>query len=109
MLKFEMSGFDELERELQELAEKAEAMEGEHSVPLTELCPPAFMVEHTDFATVDEMLDASGFTVETPEDIAAIPDAEWDAFIASRTRFADWNTMQDKAADDWVRRRIGLA
>ena len=109
MLKFEMSGFDELERELQQLADKAEAMEGEHSVPLVELCPPAFMAAHTDFATIEEMFEASGFAVETPKDFAAIPDAEWDAFIASRTRFADWNTMQEKAAADWIGRGIGLA
>ena len=109
MFTFEMSGFDEIERELQQLADKAEAMDGEHSISLTELCPPAFMAEHTDFATIEEMFEASGFTVETPEDFAAIPDAEWDVFIASRTRFADWRTMQEKAVADWFSRRIGLA
>jgi thiamine pyrophosphate-dependent acetolactate synthase large subunit-like protein len=109
MFKFEMSGFDEIERQLQQLADNVEAMDGEHSVPLTELCPPAFMAEHTDFATIEEMFGASGFTVETPEDFAAIPDAEWDAFVASRSRFADWRTMQEKAAADWISRGIGLA
>ena len=109
MFKFEMSGFDELERKLQQLAENAEAMDGEHPVPLFEFLPPAFMAEHTDFATIDEMFEASGFTVETPEDFAAIPDAEWDAFIARRTRFSDWRTMQEKAAADWISREIGLA
>ena len=55
------------------------------------------------------MFEASGFAMETPEDFAAIPDAEWDAFIASRTRFADWRTMQEKAAADWFSRGTGLA
>lgn len=109
MFTFEMSGFDEIERKLQQLADDAEAMAGEHSIPLTELCPPAFMAEHTDFATIEEMFEASGFTVETSEDFAAIPDSEWDTFIASRTRFADWRTMQEKAAADWFSRGIGLA
>ena len=83
-------------------------MAGEHSIPLTQLCPPAFMAEHTDFASIEEMFEASGFTLETSEDLAAIPDAEWDAFIASRTRFADWETMQMKAAGDRLSRGIGL-
>lgn len=109
MFTLEMSGFDEIERKLQELADRAEAMAGEHSIPLTELYPPGFMAEHTDFATIEEMFDASGFAMETPEDFAAIPDAEWDTFIASRTRFADWETMQTKAAADWFSRGIGLA
>ena len=103
MFTFEMSGFDELERRLQQLAENAEAMDGEHSVPLTELCPPAFMARNTDFATIEEMFEASGFTVETPEDFAAIPDAEWDAFIASRTRFSDRQIVQScKTLDDFL-------
>ncbi len=109
MFTFEISGFDEIERKLQQLANNAEAMDGEHSVSLTELCPPAFMAEHTDFATIEEMFEASGFTVETPEEFAAIPDTAWDAFIASRTRFADWRTMQEKAAAEWFSRGIGLA
>lgn len=108
MFTFEVSGLDEIERELQQVADKAEALDGEHSIPLTELCPPAFMAEHTDFATIEEMFEASGFTVETPEDFAAIPDAEWDVFIASRTRFADWGTMQEQAVADWFSRRLGL-
>ena len=70
--------------------------------------PPAFMAEHSDFATIEDMFDASGFTVETPEGFAAIPDAEWDAFIASNTRFPGWKTMQEKAAADWISRGLGI-
>ena len=108
MFTLEISGFDEIERNLQQLSDNVEAMTGEHSIPLTELYPPAFMAEHTDFATIEEMFEASGFTMETPEDFAAIPDAEWDAFIATRTRFDDWGTMQMKAAAEWFSRGIGL-
>lgn len=108
MFTLEISGFDEIERNLQQLSDNVEAMTGEHSIPLTELYPPAFMAEHTDFATIEEMFEASGFTMETPEDFAAIPDAEWDAFIATRTRFDDWGTMQTKAAAEWFSRGIGF-
>ena len=109
MFEFEMSGLDELERKLQQLADNAEAMDGGHSIPLTEYCPPDFTAEHTDLATIEEMFEASGFTVETPEDFAAIPDAEWSAFITCRALFADWRTMQENAAADWICRGIGLA
>lgn len=109
MFTLEMRGFDEIQRNLRRLADNAAAMDGEHSIPLTELCPPAFMAEHTDFATIEEMFGASEFAVGTPEDFAAIPDAEWDAFIANRTRFSDWRTMQEKAVADWFSRGIGLA
>ena len=70
---------------------------------------PAFMAAHTDFGTFEAMFEASGFTFESPEDFATIPDAEWDAFIASVTRFPDWKTMQEKAAVDWMAPGIRLA
>lgn len=106
---FEMSGFDELERKLNRMTESAEAMDGEHAVPLNDLFPPAFMDEYTDYRSLEELFEASGFTVETPQDFAAIPDAEWDAFIARVTGFSDWQAMQEKGAADWVARGIGLA
>ena len=109
MFTFEMSGFDEIQRKLNRLAANAEALDDEHTVPLTELCPPAFMARHTEFSTLEELFEASGFTVETSEDFEAIPDEEWDAFIASVTEFPDWRTMQEKAAADWIARGIGLA
>lgn len=108
MFTLEVSGFDEIERKLQQLADNVETMTGEHSIPLTEFYPPAFMAEHTDYETIEQMFEASGFTVETPEDFTAIPNAEWDAFIASRTQFADRRTMQTKAAAEWLSRGIGL-
>lgn len=104
----EMRGMNQLKNKLRRLAQKAKALDGEHSVPLTELCPPAFMAKYTDFQTLEEMFEASGFTVETPEDFAAIPDSEWDTFVATVTRFPDWQSMQESAAAEWVKRRLDL-
>ena len=101
-------GQDQLKSRLRRLVDKARALDGEHSVPLSELCPPAFMARHTDFRTLEEMFRASGFTVETPEDFTAIPDSEWDAFVANVTRFSDWHAMQERAVAEWVRHRLGL-
>ena len=106
---FEMSGFDEFERELNRLSENAQAIDGEHLVPLHDLFLQAFMDEYTDYQSLEELFEASGFTVETPEDFAAIPDAEWDAFITRVTRFSDWQTMQEKGAAEWIAKGIGLA
>lgn len=106
---FEMSGFDEFERKLNRLSENAQAIDGEHLVPLNDLFPPAFMGEYTDYQSLEELFEASGFTVETPEDFAAIPDAEWDAVIVRVTRFSDWQAMQEKGAAEWIAKGIGLA
>lgn len=66
------------------------------------------MAEHTDFATIEEMFAASGFTLETPEDSTVVGSGEWDAFVANRTRFADWHSMQETALATWTAQRLGL-
>ncbi len=109
MFKLEMTDLDELERNLQQLADGVEAMDGEHPARRTEHCPPASITEQTDLAPIEEMFEASGFTVEMPDDFAAIPNAEWGAFTASQARIEDWRTMQEKATAEWVRQQVSLA
>ena len=70
--------------------------------------PTAFMARYTDFRTPVEMFGASGSAVETPEDFAAIPDSEWDAFVANVTQFPDWYPMQERAVAGCLRRRLWL-
>lgn len=105
---FEITGLDELQRSLKKLQDNTRAIHGEHSVPLTELFPPAFIRAHTDFQTLGELFGAGGFTVETPEDFAAIPDEEWDTLIARLTDFPNWKAMQETAGIEWIARGIGL-
>lgn len=86
---FKIEGLDELQRKLYDLAKKAEALDGKHSVPVSELLTDSFVTRHTSFSSADAMFEASGFKIETQEDFAAIPDDEWDAFIRSISSFDD--------------------
>ena len=70
--------------------------------------PNKFMAEYTDFVSFDEMLSASGSKVTTQEEWAAIPDDQWDAFIAARTRFKDWKEMKGKAGAEWTLGKLSL-
>lgn len=101
-MPIEVHGLNEFQNELRRLMKNLKELGGEHAVPLQEIFPPAFMHKHTDFDTIDAMLDASGFKIQTSDDFAAIPDSEWDAFVASRTRFNNWKRMLDTAIDEWV-------
>src|SRR5258706_14437758 len=60
-------------------------------VPFSELFPSGFMAKYTNFTSFDDLLAKCGFKVETVEDFANIPDAPWNTFIASTTRFAHWD------------------
>ena len=94
-VKFDDSEFRRLMRNL-------EALETRRSVSFAELFPPAFVARYTKFATMEALVDASGYRVESAEDFAAIPDAEWDAFIAANTQFGNWEDMQRVAGEQWA-------
>ena len=107
-MSIKVKGLDELQRKLRDLGRRAEALHGEHSVPFTELFPPAFVRRHSRFANIEARLKASGFSVQTAEDFAKIPDREWDAFIARSTNFSDWKAMQEAATAEYVKKKLGL-
>lgn len=90
-------GFDEFSRKLEDLARRAEDLEGEREVPLSELFPPSFVSVHTDFPDMETMLAKSPWDVETVADFERIPGDEWERYITERTRFASWEEMQERA------------
>ena len=105
---FKIEGLDELQNKLDNLAKKAEALDGEHSVPVSELLTDSFISSHTNFQTLDEMFNASGFNIEIQEDFAAIPDDEWDKFISSISSFENWQSMLGAAGQEWAKKQLGL-
>ncbi len=107
-MKFEMHGFDELQRKLEDLQQRIARLQGEHKVPFDKLFPPEFMRRYTKHASIQTMFAASRWKVETQDDFAAIPDDERDAFIRRETQFGSWKEMMGKAVEDYVGRELGL-
>lgn len=95
-----ITGVDALKR-------KMEALSNIKQVSFAELFPPEFMESHTDFSSISDMADASGFKIESAEDFKAIPDDEWDAFISARTQFESWADMQQTAFQQFLQRKMG--
>jgi hypothetical protein len=109
MFKFELKGFDDVQRRLDDMAKRAAELDGkQQEVPLSKLLNDDFIAEHSSFASFDELLAASPFKVETKEDFEAIPDAEWNTYIAANTSFESWEEMQHQAAGKYLIKQIGL-
>ena len=107
-MSIRLEGFDQLKRQLNDLAERAERTDGEHKVKFSDLFTTEFMRRYTDFLTLDEMFAASGFTVESTDDFEKIPDDQWEIFIQKNTLFGSWREMNEKAAHEWAARQLGL-
>lgn len=95
--------------QLDALAHNLQELDGTHRVPAHELFHDGFMREHTRFSSFQEMLDQSGFKVETDEDLEAIPDDVWELHVQTHTNFPSWDEMQGVAAEEWTMKKAGLA
>lgn len=94
---------------MDDIAKRAKELDGkQQAVPLSELLNDNFISEHSTFASFDELLKASPFKVETKEDFEAIPDTDWDTYIAANTSFESWEEMQQQAANAFLLKKIGL-
>ena len=98
--------FADFSGDFRKLQRNVERVAGEQSVSFGELFSDDFMLRHTDFASIDAMFEASPFTLETNDDLAAIPEAELDAFVADNTRLSTWEEMKSAAGREWMTRRI---
>jgi hypothetical protein len=105
-MAIKISGLNEFRQKLDRLSRNAQNING--PVAFDDLFPPEFMRRHTDFTTIQTMAEVSGFKIESQEDFEAIPEAEWDAFVRERTRFATWQEMMAEAGREYVIRRLNI-
>lgn len=85
-IKMNLSGLKRLEQNLKQL-------DGTHQVPFSEIMSPSFISSNSKFANFDEFARGAGYKVETAEDLRAIPDEPWDAYVRSETPFESWAEM----------------
>ena len=104
--KFE--GFDELQRELEDMGRRVQELDGEHTVSFDKLFPSEFVQKHSSMDSMQDLMDKSGFKIEGQEDFEGVPDAEWNAYIQKVTMFPDWQTMMDEAVKEYIIRKLGL-
>ncbi len=103
-----VKGLDKLEKELKQLQRNAEKLNQTKQVSFEELFTKSFMQKYTSFSSIDELLSAGGFSVETNEDFEAIPDKEFDEHIAASTKFDNWEDMLNEATSQYVSRQLGF-
>jgi hypothetical protein len=90
--------------DLEKLEKNIEKVEGEKHVELPDLMPDDFIRKHTNFQSLQAMLNAGG--VKDCEDIEGIDSDAFSNFIATHTRFAGWPNMCEFASGEWVRRQL---
>jgi hypothetical protein len=106
-MSFEATGLKEGQQKLEELSNYAEKLNGQ-AVSFSEIFTDTFLSENTAFANFDELIEASGFKVESQKDFEAIPDQEWDEFILTNTNFENWQEMLDVAGLVYAQKKFSF-
>lgn len=106
MLKIKIEGLDRIKHRLDRLKEKAQALQGQSTIPIKDLLTNDFMRLHTKYDSLQAMFDQSPFTINSQEDFAAIPDDQWDAYIKANTKFSTWKEMRTQAVEEFLRKRL---
>jgi len=74
----------------------------ERGVPLESLLSPAFMSAHSQFASFAEMVASRPAGTTAPADVASVPMAEWNTYVAGVTPFPTWEALLAAAAVAWA-------
>lgn len=107
-MKKRMSGFDELQKDLNKLQKKMEKINETQAVPLVDILTDDFMQNHTRFSSFDEFMNASSWTVDSVEDFDAIPVREMDRYVATCSTFSSWEEMFGKAGELYAVKQLGF-
>lgn len=97
---------NEFSRQLGAFSKRVADLAKPQKVPLTELMSPDFMRAHTSVGTFEELIAATGASVETAEDFLALPDNLWERTVKAHTSFESWLDMQQVAGAEWMKRRL---
>lgn len=99
-MSFKSNGnLDKLRKNLSELS-------GTSEVKLVDLMNSTFISSCSQFSSLEALIDASDFKVESKEDFEAIPDDEWEVFIKSNTSHDSWLEMQKSALLSYTKNNL---
>lgn len=94
-VEFDDSGFRRLRKKL-------EGMPEVQQVPF----PPELMRKYTDYESMEDLLSASGFSVEQVRSFQDNPNEQWEQFIRTHTRFSSWREFMKAFTIEHLRKQF---
>lgn len=69
-----------------------------------DLFSDSFIKKNTEFENLGEFLTATGFALQTQEQLSSITTEQWDNFVQKHTVFSSFEQMKTRAVDDYITR-----
>lgn len=107
-MTFEINGLDDFSNRLDQLSENAQSVAGTHEYSFTEVFSDEFMIEHTNFSTIDEFLISSPEKISNAEEFEKADESILDVFVSEQTKFDTWKEMMSAAAQILIMKKLGF-
>ncbi len=104
-----ITGFDEFGKHLNKMQKGLEELGNTNYIPFNELITDSFVRKNTNYSSVDELIEKSGFQIETQEDFDNVPEENWNKFISENSKFKTFQGMIDSAGEEYVAIKMGFA
>lgn len=108
-MSFKITGLDSLQKRLKDMERKARELDGTHEVRFADLFSSEFMRKHTQYETINDFFDATGFKLDSQQDFEDLPEDELDARVRELTDFQSWKDFSGKAAAHYASKQLGLS
>ena len=107
-MTFEINGLNDFSNRLDQLSENAQSVAGTHEYSFTEVFSDEFMIEHTNFSTIDEFLLSSPEKISNAEEFEKADESILDVFVSEQTKFDTWKEMMSAAAQILIMKKLGF-
>lgn len=107
-MTFKINGLDDFSNRLDQLSENAQSVAGTHEYSFTEVFSDEFMIEHTNFSTIDEFLLSSPEKISNAEEFEKADESILDVFVSEQTKFDTWKEMMSAAAQILIMKNLGF-
>lgn len=107
-MSFEVKGLKEIQQKLDDLKNRANALDGTHQVSFSVLFDQGFMAQHSKYTSFNDLLLAGGYEVNSEADFKAIPDDDFDKHVSASTNFDSWEDMKKAAAAEYIKKQLGF-
>ena len=107
-MSFKMNGLDKLAKELKQISKNAQALAGTHEYSFNEIFSNKFMIENTNFSTIEEFLLSSPEKISTNEQLEKADETILDTFVSEQTKFSTWEEMLSTATESLIIDKLGF-
>lgn len=107
-MTFEINGLDDFSNRLDQLSENAQSVSGTHEYSFKEVFSDEFMIENTNFSTIDEFLLSSPEKISNAEEFEKADESILDIFVSEQTKFDNWKDMMSSAAQILIMKKLGF-